>query len=124
MVYDGEEPNRDVTGTLGEAEVMIHTDTCDLITGHNVSHKRRRNEIKSCVDWSVDVERRSSITVHLDGPLLSEDTIITTARKLNDCVLFAAQGRGPHSLTITEITDKLGSLLCAGRFEEQTIIVP
>lgn len=124
VVYAGDEPNKDVTGTLGSARITIGQPVCPLIAEHTATYHPRRELIECCVELTPEAGKRWTATVELVGPLGRETRRLSMTRRRRRCVKFASQGSGAYAAAVLSVTDADGQVWCEGRFESVSLSVP
>lgn len=116
VVYAGDEPNKDVTGTLGSAWVTIGGTDCPYLLDFSAAHHEVRQLIRACVTLAPDAERRWKVTVEMTGPEGTRQQTVSMTRRRRRCAEFGSQGPGLYVLSVVRVEDSMGELQCAGRF--------
>lgn len=123
IVYDGEHPNRDVTGTLGSADVRIESQDCPSILDHVVKFHRGPRTLVTRVRLSPPAERGGAVGVVCTGPSGEQSEVARIHADLSARFEFLAVQPGEYVIYISETADRDGNTQCVGRFAEVRIQV-
>jgi len=125
IVFDGEVPGKNVTGTLGSATVAIGNFPCALIVRHRLKYKQKRDKIISRTKLVQDVGRDWLITVRCTGPTGSQTkSRRTTIPGRSRRIKFKPDGPGLYTCAIIRIQDPQDVDYCVGEFRPLEVIVP
>lgn len=123
IVYDGEHPNRDVTGTLGSADVRIETADCPSILDHVVKFHRGPRTLVSRVRLGPPAERGGAVNAVCTGPQGEQREVARIHADLSARFTFLAVQPGEYVIYISETANRDGNPQCVGRFAEVRIQV-